>query len=193
MLYRCVLLVLCLLPPVHAGNSQEPVGLRDLMQEAGLTYLLPADYLPIQIDSYPQFPHELAIEHRDKLIQVRYSIRPLSRIEIDYEDPHNAAPEPNHIFTMIFTSLIGHLSIGGNTPHREYSTAEAQEKFNADWAALSLFDVDPEYSRDYRHAFLLAIHKNNLSDAYLVILFNDLQTIKPMLDEAMTSLTFDRG
>lgn len=109
---------------------------------------------------------------------------------MDYEDPHNAAPEPNHIFTMMFTALIGQLSSGGSSPHREYQQQEAQTRFNADWAALSVFDVEPEYSTDFSQAFLLALHKNNLSDAYMVILFNDYSEIKPALEQVMQSLRF---
>ncbi len=160
-----------------------------LLDEAGMTFHQPQGYAPVEIRPSELFPHEYAIK-RNNDMEIRYSIRPLARIEIDYEDPHNAAPEPNHIFNMVFTALIGQLSSGGSTPHREFQPDQAKQKFNADWAAMSLFDIDPGYSGQFQQAFLLALHKNNLSDAYVVILFNDYDEIKPVMDQAMRSLRF---
>ncbi|MDJ0833428.1 MAG: hypothetical protein QNJ69_07890 [Gammaproteobacteria bacterium] len=161
-----------------------------LLDEAGMTFHQPQGYAPIEIRPSELFPHEFAIKRDNNNMEIRYSIRPLARIEIDYEDPHNAAPEPNHIFNMMFTALIGQLSNGGSSPHREFQPEQAKQKFNADWAAMSLFDIDPGYSGQFQQAFLLAMHKNNLSDAYMVILFNDYQEIKPQLDLVMRSLRF---
>ncbi len=179
---------LCLTSGVQA--SQATTSFNNLLDEAGMTFDQPRDYAPIEIQPSELFPYEFALKRNNNNMEVRYSIRPLARIEIDYEDPHNAAPEPNHIFTMMFTALIGQLSSGGSTPHREFRLEEAKQKFNADWAALSVFDVEQSYSDQYQQAFLLAMHKNNLSDAYMVILFNDYSEIKPQLDTVMRSLRF---
>lgn len=189
---RVRILALTLLPWVSSFlyASQLETSFQDLLQEAGLIFNPPQQYRKIDVVNKGLFPYEHALRKDNNSLEVRYSIRPLSRIEMDYEDPHNAAPEPNHIFTMMFTALIGQLSSGGSSPHREYQQQEAQTRFNADWAALSVFDVEPEYSTDFSQAFLLALHKNNLSDAYMVILFNDYSEIKPALEQVMQSLRF---
>jgi hypothetical protein len=161
-----------------------------LLDEAGLNFQLPDASHSIDVETNELFPYEYAVRKDNKSMEIRYSIRPLSRIEIDYEDPHSSAPEPNHIFTMMFTALIGQLSSGGSSPHREYKLEQAQTKFNADWAGLSVFDLESGYSMNYKQAFLVALHKNNLSDAYMVILFNDYDEIKATLDQAMQSLRF---
>ncbi len=173
---------------VHAAQTESDFS--HLLNEAGLIFELPNASHPIDIQANALFPYEYAVRLDNDSMEIHYSIRPLSRIEIAYEDPHNAAPEPNHIFNMMFTALIGQLSDGGNSPHREYSPQDAKAKFNADWAGLSVFDLEPGYSANYKQAFLVAMHKNNLSDAYLVILFNDYQSIKPELDRVMQSLRF---
>ncbi|NNE63323.1 MAG: hypothetical protein HKN34_04505 [Gammaproteobacteria bacterium] len=177
-------------PTAGLANIDEP-DFESLLKEAGLSFRQPATFEEVEVKDNALFPYERAIRKTDGSIEVRYAIRPLSRISIDYEDPHNAAPEPNHIFSMMFTALIGRLSNGGSSPHREYQQEEASEKFNADWAALSLFDVEPDYSKEFRMAFLVALHKNDLSDAYVVILFDDLEMIKPQLEVVMSSLRFE--
>lgn len=188
--YKLALTTIVLLFASVGQAAQIPQSFSDLLDEAGLNFHFPSDYQVIEVMHTEFFPHEYAIRLNDKSLEIRYSIRPLSRIEIDYEDPHNAAPEPNHIFTMMFTALIGQLSSGGSSPHREYSLQDAKQKFNADWAALSVFDIESAYSSDYTQAFLVAMHKNHLSDAYMVILFNDYAEIKTTLEQAMQTLRF---
>ncbi len=171
--------------------AQTDNSFASLLSEAGLGFVKPEQYHAVTVHDSELFPYEHSIRHDNNKLEIRYSIRPLARIEIDYEDPHNAAPEPNHIFTMMFTALIGQLSSGGNSPHREYNSEEARQKFNADWAALSVFDVEQSYSPDYRQAFLVALHKNNLSDAYIIILFNDYSEIKADINQAIQTLRFN--
>lgn len=171
------------------SNSSIPL-FDQLLNEAGLEFNLPEDFSPIEIQKTDIFPYEFAVRDSSSQLEIRYAIRPISRMEIKYEDPHSSAPEPNHIFTMMFTSLIGQLSSGGNSPHREYQQEHALKQFNADWAGASVFDVERAYSDEYDQALLIAMHKNNLSDAYLVILFNDYPTVKPLLENAMKSLVF---
>ena len=190
MKFKSAVFSLLLVLSVSVHGNQGSATFNDLLDEAGMTFDKPQDYDPVEVKPSELFPHEYAIKRNNNNMEIRYSIRPLSRIEIDYQDPHNAAPEPNHIFSMMFTALIGQLSSGGSTPHREFQLDEAKQKFNADWAALSVFDVESSYSTQYQQAFLLALHKNNLSDAYMVILFNDYDEIKPQLDQAMRSLRF---
>ena len=170
--------------------NQQSVLFDELLNETGLEFNPPAEYLETSIAPNDLLPYEKALIASDKQVEIRYALRPLSRMTVAYEDPHSSAPEPNHMFTMMFTALIGNLSDGGNTPHREYTQEKAREKFNADWAALSIFDLEKAYSEKFSQAFLLAIHKNNLADAYIVIMFNENKLVKERLDEIMSSLKF---
>ena len=127
----------------------------------------------------------------DGKLELRYVIRPLGRIEIDYQDPHSAMPEPNHMFNMLFHTMVGNLTKrGSRSPTKEYSQAQAREFFNADWAAVSVFDVVPEYSDAYSQMMMLALHKNDIADAYTVFLFNDYAQVKQAVQQTMSSLKF---
>jgi len=78
---------------------------------------------------------------------------------VDYEDPHSAMPDPNHMFSLMFQSLVTRLSDGGHSPTREYPFAQVREKFNADWAAAAEFDIDSGFATNHRQALIIAIHK----------------------------------
>ncbi len=180
-------LCLCLNSAVFAA---ELLDFKTLLSESQLSFQTPTGFSEQALSDNPILSYEKAFKHHSLALEMRVSIRPINRVEIDYEDPHNAAPEPNHLFMMMFTTLIGELSRGGNSPQREYSSEQAKADFNADWAAVTTFDLEPEYSKDYKQGFLLALHKNDAADAYLIFVFNDYKAVKANLKTALISLRY---
>lgn len=135
--------------------------------------------------------YEHAVRSEAGDVEVRYLVRPLGRITIDYNDPHTAAPEPNHLFPMLFESLIANLSARGTYYKTDYPMAEARKLFNADWAAASVLDVDPAFGGSYTQALVIGIHKDNLADAYTVILFDDYEKSRKDIRKATASMLFE--
>ncbi len=135
-------------------------------------------------------PYEHAMRHKSGALEVRFIVRPLNRIEIEYNDPHNAAPEPNHLFPLLFESITNQLAVGSDSSNSTFPEAEAMKHFNADWAAASAFSIVPEFAGDYRNAVLIGIHKNQIADAYTLFLYNDHQQAKPLISELMSIMSF---
>lgn len=134
--------------------------------------------------------YEGAVRAADGAMEIRYLIRPLAAMQIDYDDPHGAMPDPNHIFPLLFEALVSRLSGGSYAPSRPFSEQQARDEFNADWAATAVFDVDAEFSTEFRQGIIVGIHRRGEIDAYVVVLYNDFDQIKPRLEAAMRSLTF---
>jgi hypothetical protein len=177
-------------PNDAAVSEAQLAGFADLVNEAGLVFNPPPDYRDVIPQANPVMDYERALRSTDGALEVRYAVRPLQRLKIDYDDPHGAVPDPNHIFPLMFESLASRLAAGRHSPSREYSAADAAGKFNADWAAAAVFDVNPEFKADYRQGLVLGLHKSRQSDAYVVILFDDYQAVKPRLSRAMSSLVY---
>lgn len=165
---------------------------KQLIEESGLAFSPAPDFTDIKIRPNPVIHYERALQHKSGSLELRLIIRPLARISIDYNDPHNAAPEPNHLFPLLFESMITELSSSGNTPNSEYPQAQAQELFNAGWAAAAVFDVNPKFSDTYRQALLIGIHKDRQADAYTLFLFNEYAQAKPYIQSALSTLSFSR-
>ena len=176
---------------VTASGSSNDL-FKQLIEESGLSYTPAQDFTDIKIKANSVIHYERALAHKSGSLEMRLIIRPLARIAIDYNDPHNAAPEPNHLFPLLFESMINELSSSGNTPNNEYPQTQAQELFNAGWAAAAVFDVNPEFSDSYRQALLIGIHKDRQADAYTVFLFNEYAQVKPYIQSALTTLSFSR-
>ncbi len=188
-----LLLIVFLLKPLAGAAAADHAAaamLEELTAEAGVVFQDAADFRDIEPAANPVLPYERAVRHQSEELEVRYAIRPLGRVQIEYDDPHSAAPEPNHLYPLMFTSITDRLSTGRHSPSQEYSADQAREKFNADWAAAAAFDVDPEFSADYKEGLLVALHKNNKADVYVVYLYNDYARIKTYLEGAMSALVF---
>lgn len=168
----------------------EALTLEQLMTESGAVIEVTDQLAEVPVQDNDIFQYQRSYRSKDKLLELRIALRPLERLKIEYQDPHNAAPEPNHIFPLIFDSLVGQLAKAGRMPSREYTNEEAKQKFNADWAAAAVFDIEPEFSADYQQALLLALHRNNRGDAYLVFLFDDYDQVKPILKQNLAALRF---
>ena len=174
--------------PVVAEDAQTLFAA--LLEESGMVLQCDEGYVDAPLVANEVLPFEKALRTTDGAMEIRFAIRPLARITIDYEDPHNAAPEPEHLFPLLFQSLTESLSGGRHSPHREYPAAEAMALFNAEWAGASTFDVVDDFQTEYKHGFMVAMHGSGKADAYTVMLFNDYGTARPLIDQSLTCLVF---
>lgn len=177
--------------PAGATDAPAEVSFEALVAEGGLTYRPPRGFAAVEPELSPLFSYEHAVRHPDVDLELRYAVRPIARIEIDYQDPHNAAPEPNEIFPLLFSSLIDLLSRGGHSPTRQYPPEQALHLFNADWAAASVFDVNPSFSQRYGQALLIALHRNQQADVYLIYLYDDYDPVRTIIKDSLSALRFD--
>jgi hypothetical protein len=170
--------------------DQSPPDFTRLLDEAGMTFVVPNGFQETRPRANPLFLYDKAVRAADGRLEMRYAVRPLGRIRVDYDDPHSAAPDPNHMFPLMFQSMVTLLSNGRHSPTREFPPAQAREKFNADWAAAAVFDISPEFAADHRQALVIALHKHQLADAYAIFLFEDYEAVKERINAHMGALAF---
>lgn len=189
---RLLPVLLLLLTPWVLADQETPAGesFEGLLAEGELVFSPPRGYEEIPAGRTPMLDYERALRSPDGILEIRLAIRPLSRLVIDYDDPHGATPNPNHVFPLVFESLATRLSGGRHAPSNTYPPDRAREKFNADWAAAAVFDTVEEFDTPFKQGLLLAIHRNKISDAYLVFLFDDYEAVKDSLKSAMGTLVF---
>jgi len=190
---KALLIALLLLISPWATADQEALGdnsFESLLIEAELLFNPPQGFEDLPAGLTPVLDYERALRSPDGLLEIRIAVRPLKRLRIDYDDPHGAVPNPNHIFPLVFESLATRLSGGRHAPSNEYPPDGAREKFNADWAAAAVFDTVKEFDTERKQGLLVAMHRNKVSDAYVVFLFDDYATVKETLNAAMKTLVF---
>jgi len=171
-------------PPDSAPTFEQ------LLNEAGMTFTAARGFQEINLRANPLFTYDKAVTNGDGTLEIRYAVRPLGRIQIDYEDPHSSAPDPNHMFPVMFQSLVTLLSDGRHSPTNEFPPEQAREKFNADWAAAAVFDMSDRFNADHKQALVIALHKNQLGDAYSLFLFDDFEQVRQQINANLNALAF---
>jgi len=168
----------------------DAVDFQQLLTEGGLEFTPPQGLRKAPVAPDYVMPYEARYTADDGDLEVRYAIRPLNRIEIDYSDPHNAAPAPNDLFNMLFRTLTETMARDHQVVSRSYSPEKAREDYRAGWAAVGVFDLSPDISKRYQEAMLFALHQNDKADAYILFLTNDLAAEKERIKKLRTSLKF---
>ncbi len=185
----CSLIVAAAVSVTAAWSSQSP-SFETLLAEGGLVFAQSDALEEISASKTELYEFEKGFRHKTLPLEVHYAIRPLQRLKIDYSDPHNSAPEPNHMYAMVFHTLVGRLAAHGAISSRDYQPGKAKLLFNADWAAAGLFNIDQRLHVRYRTALLLAIHKNHKADAYAIFMFDDPKPLKTTIDKLLAVLKF---
>lgn len=188
MRYLACLFALLIGAATHAATPDD--SFQQLMREGQLEFSPPADFQQEPPGVTPYLDYEKAMLSNDGKLEMRLSIRPLMRLTIDYDDPHGATPNPNHIFPLVFESLTANLSGGSHAPSNEYAGEEAKAKFGADWAALSAFDLEPSYPSAFKQGLLLAIHRSKVADAYMLLLYDDYAEQRERIKKTLETLRF---
>lgn len=177
--------------PSWTVKAQSPADFETLLAETGLSFRSPAGGIELPPRAVPGFSFQKALRFPAQGgVEMRLAVRPLSRMRIDYQDPHSSAPEPDHVFPLVFSKLTALLAGSKASKSREYPSDKAQDLFRADWAAAAIFDLDPDLAENYTSGLLLAVHKSRFGDGYILFLFNDARAAKPFLEMAQNSLSF---
>lgn len=179
-----------------AGASEAKNDFSQLLEESGLEFSVPEGFKAIPVEPDYVMPYQAHYLSADGNLEIRYAIRPLDRMEIDYKDPHNAAPAPNDLFNMLFRSLSETLSVDHQVISRDYTTGMANKEYRAGWASAGVFDISPDVSKSFRQGMLIAIHQNDKADAYTFFLTNDLAANKERIKKVRGNLRFkslDKG
>ncbi len=177
----------------NAAEVDAGQAFNSLLQESGLQLDRRDQFFDLVPRANNILPYEHAMRHKSGALEVRFIVRPLNRIEIEYNDPHNAAPEPNHLFPLLFESITNQLAVGSDTSNITFPEDAAAQRFNADWVAVSAFSIDPDFAGDYRNAVLVAMHKNQVADAYTLFLYNDHERAKSVINDSISILSFIDG
>ncbi len=159
-----------------------------LLDASELIYSLPEGFVEIAPRPNELLPFEWSLFQKDSGLEVRLSLRPLKQIKVEYRDPHSSAPEPNHLFAMMYQTILQRISGHGVEAKKQFAK-EGLMVFHADWASAAAEIPNPEYTNK-KGLFVLALHANDKADAYLVFLYDDYVKAKPWIKKAFRVLRF---
>lgn len=187
---------LILIVLVSFTSDNLPKTFTELLDRAGLTFQKTPELETTTVIENNQMNYEYAIKYPKKKFEVRYSIRPLDNLISDYEEkeknknPGDINIHPNKLYSSLLQVTALNIS-GGQFPEISvFDTEAVKQEFNADWGATTFVEVGKEFGQDYKYCMIVAIHKDNLADAYFFYLSDTKEGFDELMTPAFHSLKF---
>ncbi|RVT72812.1 hypothetical protein EOD40_15485 [Flavobacterium sufflavum] len=175
-----------------------PSEFQEKLLKAKMNFETPKNFKEVPIISNNQMNYDYAIKHVEKDFEVRFALHPLVDRLKDYnEKEKNKQPgeinrSPNKLYQGSFVAIAFNISGGKILKGSSIFPPEAiKAEFNADWGAMTMVEAGKEFGQDYKYCVMVAIHKDDVADAYYFYLANDQQTIKEQMQPVFHSLKFN--
>lgn len=173
-------------------------GFQEKLLKAKMNFEMPKDFKEVPIISNMQMNYDYAIKHVEKNFEVRFALHPLDNMLKTYleKEKNKQAGEinmsPNKLYQGSFVAIAMNIAGGKMLKGSSKFQPEAiKAEFNADWGAMTMVEAGKEFGQDYKYCLMVAIHKDDVADAYYFYLANDQQTLKEQMQPVFHSLKFN--
>ncbi len=138
-----------------------------LIKELNLVFKEPLkDFKPIKCEENKDQFYQFALYNKELNVEIRYCIRKQTKefkvLSNNYSD-------------LIFKTIIMNLTHGNRDDFMLFPEEAVKKEFNADWGASTAVELDCEFGKNYKYCSITALHKNNVGEAYIFYLFDDLK------------------
>lgn len=137
---------------------------------------MPEDMIETPCFENVQMNYEYAVKYKEQEFETRFAIRPLDSLIVRYEREGKHGVHPNNFGDMSFRAVLMNIAIGGPQsgmmPEIYYfDSSDVKKEFKADWGAFAMVMTGKEFGGTaYKYCAAVAIHKDNLGDAYIFFL-----------------------
>lgn len=177
--------------------ARPPAEFASEMDRAHMVFSMPDSVTEVPVFANGQMHFEYALRTADSL-EIRYSIHPLDSEVLAYKaflahpKPGQKEVDPNKLYKVIFQTVLMNVSqeMGKFRPVKEFDSAAVTNEFHADWGAFTPITPKGKFGEGYRYCLALAIHKNDLADAYVFFLANDPNKFRHWLPTFFYCLRF---
>ena len=168
----------------------------ELLTRGDLIFTQPENFTSVGIVDQNNMQYEYALKHNSKNFEVRCAIRPLDELIKTYDKKEKNKKEgdinihPNTLYKTLLQSTTMNIS-GGYLPEMVvFDSLAVRQEFNADWGATTYVEVGNAFGANYKYCITVAIHKNNVADAYLFFLSDNTENFDDIMLTAFHSLKF---
>ena len=156
-----------------AGRCQTlPPRVSELIRSHSLQFAVPPGFAPTSVMPNDDVVYDFAVKSQTKKLEIRYRIIPIRRT--------NEAPsiDVNTMYHAMLIAMALNIS-GGQQPHtQDYPENSVREEFGADAGATTAVRCNSDFGKDYQNCLISAMHKDDVADAYVFFLFDDLQVLQ---------------
>jgi hypothetical protein len=179
----CVLL----LAAVVLGRGQTiPTAFSRLLDANSLRYAIPPGFTSTPVITNRDVEYDCAVRSKTKKLEIRYRIWPLKQSD------QAANSDINSIHQAMLLTMALNISNGQQGPTQAYPSNSVREEFGADAGSTTMISCNSDFGKGFQKCLISVIHKDNVADAYVFFLFDDLKVVTQalMTDEIYHALRF---
>jgi hypothetical protein len=175
------------------------------IDKAGLKFSKPANTIEIPVIANDELNYQYALKDTINKIEIRYLVVPLQELVDRYNGPHDdtgssmSKVDPNFLHTNLLIAYAlkiegkGMNSMDDVMPNiTELSHAKVDLEYNADWGAELTLQPCDEFAQKYKYCNILAIHKDNIADVFMIYLYDNKDTFEESVKPDIHSLVFKK-
>ena len=174
-----VILILCFLSVATVCTLQSqilPKNFQRLLQQTSMQYSVPPGFLPTPVIENDDVAYDFAVKSTTRKLEIRYRIRPIEK-----QGQQDSYADPEFLFNGILMTMALNISDGQLVEPKPFPEESVKSEFGADAGSFCAFRTDSEFGEGYEKCSMSAFHKDNVADAYVFYLFDDLKTLSEAL------------
>lgn len=130
--------------------------------------------------------YEYAVIDTAKHIEIRYAVRSLIERVKEYKKWQETKKEgeirinPNTTASASFMAISMNIANDFSKPPavQQFPLESVKKDFNADGGFFTVITPTKNFGKNYKFCMMVAIHKEDIADAYIFILSDDMENIK---------------
>ncbi len=176
------LLFVFFIASLFAKGDSSLVEFNKQLDATGLLFIMPTDFKPCKIVENDDVLYNYAIKHKNKKIEIRYSI-------FSAKDYNQRSDVDHAVFTLAVIE-----NIAGDTKNilrsTQFDKNAVKSEFNADFGSSVLVNPESSYGKGYKQALIVTLFKNNVGSVYVVYLCDNIFEIQNDFDKTFHSIKF---
>ncbi|MBN1496311.1 MAG: hypothetical protein JXA07_06050 [Spirochaetes bacterium] len=169
-----------------------------LCASSDITYSIPEGFRPVEIKQNPDLAYHYAVKHKNKKLEIRYSIFPLK----EDAEAYNEYVKNRSKKRIILIDPNKDHELSAITAAMNISRSKIKEGFhtfnpdavkldcNADWGASYYIENNSIYGKGYKYSLVVALHKKNRANAFIVYLFDTEEDVGNEIAASFCNLKF---
>ncbi len=177
-------------------NAKEVDSFTQLLNDHKMIFNMPKDYIQTKVKNNEDVSYQYAIKNKKSKLEIRYAIFTLKKELKEYEEWKNSKNkngvklDPNKGYDIFTYAVVENIAGSERYNEKVYDKKIIKNDFNADWGATYYVECNSEFGTGYKNALIMALHKDNEADVYIVFLFDDFKEVQNDIQKSFYSLRF---
>ena len=168
--------------------------------KVGLKFTMPSNYKETYVKETGDLLYQFAMKGKKADIEVRYSVWDLKPMKEQFEQYQldtsvvMAIPSVNFIYIGLIQANVLNMTQGKYSEIVPeivpYPSEAVQNDFNTDTGGFAFFEFNCNFGTGYKYGQMIYVHKDDVADVIITIMFNNLKTFEKYMPEVFGTLTF---